>query len=100
MTARAELTAASFRTCSRELAKGQVKRCMQRGPLVGYYIACPGCGFIATYLHEDVGYVETPTDPLTYPKKLIKIERPPKCYSCKRSISVVIDGDAIFLEAA
>jgi hypothetical protein len=56
VAARAELTVASYQKCSRLLAKGEVKRVMQRGPLVGYFLACPACGFSASYLEDDAGF--------------------------------------------
>lgn len=95
--ARVQLTHAHFAKCSKTLAPGELKRCMQRGPLISFYIGCPTCGFIATYLHSDVGYVETPVDPLVFPKVLRGMTNPPRCYGCKLTIDVVAEGDDIFL---
>lgn len=96
--ARVPLTFASFQKCSRELERGEVKRCMQRGPLplVGYFLACPACGYSASYLDCEVGFVEEPVeiDGLAY-KRVVMIERPPACFSCKRLL-VIADG---FFEA-
>lgn len=75
VVARAELTAASYLTCARSLLRGQVKRCLRRGPLVGYVIACPSCGLPAPYLDEDVGYEERDG-------ALVGISRPPACMKC------------------
>lgn len=101
MTARVPLTAASAQTCSRKLVRGQVKRVMQRGPLIGYFLCCPACGFSASYLHESeafeggVGFVEEPADPLLFPKTIVRFERPPRCMSCQRLL--VVEGG--FFEA-
>lgn len=63
---------------------------MHRGPLVGYYIACPGCGFRATYLHDDVGYVEErAVEGSEYPKRLVGLKTPPTCIRCKKTIRVI-----------
>jgi hypothetical protein len=88
VTGRAPLTTAAYQKCSRLLVRGEVKRVMQRGPLVGYFIACPGCGFSASYLDDACGYVEEPAPRFTWPRKLIGIERPPMCFRCKGFICV------------
>ena len=46
--------------CPRKLApKGpNVKRYMSTGPLAGYIIACPSCGFREMHMHERLGFVE------------------------------------------
>jgi hypothetical protein len=99
VVARKELTVASYQRCNRSLQAGEVKRVMQRGPLVGYYIGCPACGFSASYLDEVVGFLEEPAKtivlPVGAPRKLVKIERPPSCFRCRRRIRV--EGD--FIEA-
>ncbi len=80
--------------CARKLARGEVKRVMGRGPLVGYYIACPACGFSAAYLEDTLPpghscrFVETGADA---PFTLVGITNPPPCYSCHRILRVV-DG--------
>jgi hypothetical protein len=87
--------------CSRLLEPGHVKRCMHRGPLVGYWICCAGCGFTATYLHDEVGYVEErAVDGSEFPKRLVGITRPPRCFRCKRAISVREREGARELEAS
>jgi len=68
--------------CVRELDPGEVKRTLGRSYLVGYNIACPGCGWRAIYLHEEVGFIEEPADPKVFPKALVGIERPPPCMKC------------------
>jgi hypothetical protein len=86
-TAPLEMVGATY--CPRDMVRGQVKRCMHRGPLVGYYIACPACGFKATYLDEDVGFIEEPAvvgSP--FPKRLLGMRNPPPCYRCKLRLSV------------
>lgn len=92
VVASAPLTAAAYHKCTRELAKGEVKRCVQRGPLIGYFMACPACGFSAAYLHDDVDYEEDPpsVEP-KYPKRITAINKPPACFMCKRKL-VVANG--------
>lgn len=45
--------------CIRKLARGCAKRMFASGPLIGYFIVCPGCGFPGSYLHTEAEYVET-----------------------------------------
>ncbi|NUP12898.1 MAG: hypothetical protein HOW73_43215 [Polyangiaceae bacterium] len=76
--------------CVREMPPGQVKRVPQRGGLVGYFIACPGCRFIASYLDDHHGFLEECVLPgHTTPVKLVGIEKPPRCFRCRKSITVV-----------
>lgn len=83
------LTPASYKTCSRTLKPGEVKRVSGRGPLIGYFLACPACRFVASYLHDAVGYVEGPPAPgTTWPKSLLGITKPPPCYSCGSLLGV------------
>ncbi len=94
---RVALTAESYKSCSRTLQPGQVKRVLQRGPLVGYIIACPACGFAGTFLHESChagegsGFVERPTGPLApgQVRELVSTTRDAPCFRCRRSIRVV-----------
>lgn len=79
----APLTIAAYQKCSRLLAKGEVKRVMQRGPLVGYFIACPACGFSASYLDDACGYIEQHLSPKErIPHRLVGITKPPMCFKC------------------
>lgn len=39
--------------CARRLQPGQVKRHPHKGPLIGFHIACPGCGYVSS--HADDG---------------------------------------------
>lgn len=86
------ITFASYQRCSRTLVKGELKRVMQRGPLVGYYIACPACGFAQSYLDDEVHYVEQPVeiDGLVY-MHATGMRDPGVCLSCNRRI-VIADG--------
>jgi hypothetical protein len=100
VAARVELTVASYQKCSRLLDKGEVKRCMQRGPLVGYYLACPACGFSGVYLDEECDFSEQPpkTEVIHDPakrRKLVGIGRSPSCFRCKRLLRI----EEGFLEA-
>ena len=86
------LTAASYQKCVRKLQRGEVKRVMQRGPLMGYFLSCPGCNGVATYLDKEMDYVEEPpkTVPLKFQQRraLIATNKPHRCYFCKRWIYV------------
>lgn len=93
--------------CPRRLAPGEVRRCMNAGPvLVGYDIACPVCGKSFHYLAGDAKFVEgpfvkavhhVPEDPdrvqaardvnVTYPSTLTA-ERGMTCYGCRRVIHI------------
>lgn len=75
--------------CTQKLTKGMVKRCSLRGPLLGYYVACPCCGFAALYLGEH-NFVEEPTG-FRFPKRLIGAEVALTCYACRRALRIV-DG--------
>lgn len=87
---RAPLVSVAATACAQRLRPGEVKRCMaRRDPLVGYHLACPGCGFVASYLDSDVGYVEEPAFPGTqFPKVLLGFTRAPCCYRCRRELTV------------
>lgn len=94
--AKAPLTVASYQKCSRTLAPGEVKRVMQRGPLVGYFLACPACGFSASYLDEQCGFEEDPPKgvmlhDLRVQRVILSIKTPPRCFRCRRYLRVV-DG--------
>ncbi len=53
--------------CARKLARGEVKRCMARGRvLVGYHVACPACGWVASHLREHHDFLEGPWDRTAY----------------------------------
>lgn len=83
-----ELTVASYQKCVRKLAAGEVKRVMQRGPLMGYFLCCPSCGGSATYLDREMDYVEDPPKevPLKFQqrRRLVATNCPKQCYFCKR----------------
>lgn len=83
------LTAASYQKCSRTLARGEVKRVMQRGPLVGYYIGCPACGFVGCHLDDECGFVEATG--IGGRPMVVAIQRPPRCYRCQRVLVVESD---------
>lgn len=93
------LTTASYKKCSRFLARGEVKRNPQRGKyLIGYIVGCPACGFSAWLNHEDcgtqvgAGFVEEPpTDvnlPPNVPRRIVSLTNPAECVRCKRRIRV------------
>jgi hypothetical protein len=77
-----------YTRCARRLAKGEVKRVPMSGALVGYHVACPGCGLVRQYLAEEAGWTEA-TDALGV--GIINATRPPKCVICRKVI-VVIEG--------
>lgn len=87
--ARSTLTIASYQTCLAKLERGQIKRVLQRGPLVGYYLACPACNFAGSYLDEKVGFLEAePYVGTKWPRRLVGIKNPPKCYHCRAWLSI------------
>lgn len=94
--ARSKVLRAPYQKCVRELARGEFKRIVARGPLIGLNIACPACGFVASYSHETLPpghscqFVEEGNPPT-----LVGIGNPPPCYGCQRLLRVT-DG---YLEA-
>lgn len=72
--------------CSRKLERGQVKRVPFTGGLVGYFLACPGCGFKASYLREEGDFQEASVDGATL---LVGIGRPPPCIACRKKLAMV-----------
>jgi hypothetical protein len=82
------LVAAAYQRCSRTLGEGEVKRVSGRGPLVGYFLACPACGFVASYLHDAAGFEEEPAPPGVWPRRLVGIQTPPPCFQCGSLIGV------------
>lgn len=79
---------APARSCPRKLLPGEAKRVPATAPLVGLFIACPACRFVASYLKEEGGLVEEPGNA---GPELFAIERPPPCLRCRRRITLV-DG--------
>jgi len=57
------------------------KRYMGVGPLFGYMLTCPACGFIEMHEHTRVGFVEVD-------ERATATTRPAKCLACYRVISV------------
>lgn len=84
VVARAPLTAASYQKCLATLERGQVKRVLQRGPLVGYYLTCPVCSSAFAYLHDKHKFSET-APPV---RMLTGVERSPKCFKCGSMLSI------------
>lgn len=104
------LTVASYKKCARLLGKGEVKRAQQRGPLIGYTIGCPACGFSGSYVDQDcgsqkgVGYVEDPPKEvlihdLTTRRQLLGMTRTPTCLRCRRVIRI-FEGQLQAVESA
>lgn len=61
-------------------------RCPTSSPyLVGYYIACPACRYIATYLHDEYGFEERGEK---YPRELVSSKKDPICYGCTRRLHI------------
>ncbi len=78
-----------LRQCPRKMRPGEVKRVPLRGGLVGYHVACPSCGFVASYLREEALFKEVvDADGVV----LVGIERPPPCLRCRQRIGCV-DGE-------
>lgn len=74
-----EQVAAKF--CPRKLKKGQVKRYMSKGPLYGYMIACPGCGFIELHATRDASFVEED-------ERVVSSMGAISCQSCKAALTI------------
>lgn len=76
--------------CHRKMKPGQVKRITARGPLIGYYLACPACGYRASYLDEACRFEEHPALlGAPHPRSLTGIGSPPPCLGCKRTLRIV-----------
>jgi len=69
--------------CSRKLAPGEVKRTLTTGALVGYTLACPGCGFIETQqdLDDGMGFVERAG-------QLVGARESYRCTLCRRTVTL------------
>lgn len=80
------------RSCPRKLKPGQVKRYMSKGPLFGYMIACPSCGFIEMHEHKKAQFIEQP-DPENpdRPIFLVGTTNALRCMLCNRDIAAA-DG--------
>lgn len=92
---RKALSTESYHKCSRLLQRGELKRCMPRGPVfVGYYICCAGCGFTGVYLHDDCVFEETERKGPRDLPMIIRIGKPPPCRKCAARI-VVQDGELL-----
>lgn len=72
--------------CSRRLTPGEVRRTLTNGPLVGYHLACPSCGFIALQqdLHDEVGFEERDGH-------LVGMREAYRCVLCHRTVTIA-DG--------
>jgi hypothetical protein len=71
--------------CRRKLKPGDVMRVPQTHYLVGYFLACPACRFIATYLDEDHKFKEEGD---RYPRLLLGCEVDPSCMGCRRVLRI------------
>ncbi len=58
-----------------------VKRYMSKGPLFGFMVCCPACGFIELHQHDHVRFVEEDG-------ALVSVEKPMRCLACNRVISI------------
>lgn len=77
--------------CTRKMKPGQVKRCVARGPLIGFWIACPHCGFCVFYSEDAHRFHEHPNLPGAPIRSLVGAETPLACFRCKRPM-VIRDG--------
>jgi len=78
-----------------------VKRMMPRGPLHGYTLACPGCGFRALYMTGEATFTEsakwTSREAPDASGKLVHVAQPEtlslagtiRCLACKKDIRIV-----------
>lgn len=86
--------------CRRTLQKGMAIRMMARGPLHGYTIACPGCGFTTLHMTSEGVFTESAEwtkrpGPLA-DGKMVDVAQPAtvsmsglSCIACRRGIVVV-----------
>lgn len=75
------------RFCARKIPRGGAKRYMSQGPLFGYMLGCPGCGFIELHQHEVAHFVEEPGAEPGAPPRLVSAD-PVLCMLCRRTITV------------
>lgn len=83
-----KLTVARPGKCVRTLAPGEGKRVLGAGPLVGYYIACPGCRNTVVVLKD--GRTMTESEP----GKGLTFEPGEKCRGCGK-VLLVRDGEFV-----
>lgn len=83
---------APLKSCPRRLRAGQVKRYLSKGPLVGYMVACPSCGFIELHLKERAGFVEEEG-------VLVCTTSAVGCMLCGRSIRVFTEEGVLRISA-
>lgn len=72
--------------CIRTLAPGEAKRVLGAGPLVGYYIACPGCRSIVIVLKDGRSMVEADSGLSFFPGEA--------CRGCGKMV-LVTDGEFV-----
>ncbi len=71
-----------------------VKRYMSKGPLAGYMIACPACGFTELHMDEKVHFrfrQEPEATEFSNEGRLTGITCPPRCMYCARVITIDVD---------
>ncbi len=85
----APLVLAHFAQCARRMPRGMVKRVPYMGPLVGYHVACPGCGFVDQWRQVDQGWIERAG-------MVSGAASPPTCTGCGKRI--LIRGQTIVAE--
>lgn len=91
--AEVEAWQAPAKYCQRKLLPGQVKRYLAAPrPLLGYAIACPGCGFIELHMHERHRFDE-------HEGALAGVAKPPSCMVCGRTITIRTDHGKTFIAA-
>lgn len=67
--------------CPRRLKPGMCKRYMSTGPLYGYMLACPCCGFVELHADKAAGFIEEN-------ERLSATKQPVSCMNCRATISV------------
>lgn len=65
------------RFCPRKIPPGGVKRYMHSGPLFGFILGCPACGFIEQHEHAQCDFEEAGG-------QLVGAGKPPRCMACRR----------------
>lgn len=67
--------------CPRRLPSGHVKRYPAEGALLGYYIACPGCGHHSVHVDNEGSFTEVEG-------ALVSCTEPLTCTICDRVLSI------------
>jgi len=76
-----QITIAGPGRCTRTLKPGEAKRVLHAGPLVGFYVACPTCGWTVIVTKDDQTTMTEGAEGLTFSPGVA-------CRRCHRHVSV------------